>query len=110
RPPAPPGYPYENSTLYPRKDTPNGLVFDYAAFFAPAFAALYKYPDPKSPGQFLDLCALIDRGVIHEVWIVGSGDVPDTPAAEVLENKQRYTPSGTKISGAFERCAGNGCF
>jgi hypothetical protein len=110
RPPAPSGYPYENSTLYPRKDTPNGLVLDYAAFFSPTFAALYKYADPQNPGQYMDLCTLVNRGIIHEVWMVGSGDVPDAAAAEVLENKQRYNLSGTKVAGAFERCAGNGCF
>lgn len=47
---------------------------------------------------------------MHEVWLVGSGDVPDAAAAEVLENKQRYTAAGNKVPGAFERCAGNGCF
>lgn len=110
RPPAPPGYPYENSTLFPRVDTPSGLVLDYGAFFSQAFADLYKYPDPDSPGKYLDLCSLVDRGLIHEVWMVASGDVPDAPAAEVLESKQRYNAAGTKIAGAFERCAGNGCF
>ncbi|WP_437476099.1 calcium-binding EGF-like domain-containing protein [Sorangium sp. So ce1014] len=110
RPPAPPDYVYENSTLYPRKSTPDGLVLDYGAFFSEEFAELYGYSDPDEPGQFLDLCALLDRGLVHEVWMVGSGDVPDAPAFEVLENKQRYTASGTRIAGAFERCAGNGCF
>lgn len=110
RPPAPAGYPYQNSTLLPRKNAGGGMVVDYAAFFGPAFAALYGYPNPDAPGEFLDLCALVDRGLVHEVWMVGSGDVPDAAAAEVLENKPRYTASGTKIPGSSERCAGNGCF
>ena len=112
RPAAPAGYPYQNSTLYPA--TPavrsSGAGVDYSLFFSPAFANLYGYPDPAQPGRSLTLCELVDRGTVHELWVVGSGDVPDAGFAEVLEAKQRYTPAGAKIAGSFERCAGNGCF
>jgi hypothetical protein len=111
RPPAPAGWPFENSTLFPRKGSPGSYALDYAALFSPAFAALYGFPDPASPGQYLDLCALIDGGVVNEVWMVASQDVAaDAAPYEVLELKQRYTPENNKIPGSFERCAANGCF
>lgn len=48
---------------------------------------------------------------LHELWIVGSGDVAsDANAAEVLEAKQRYDPGRNPIAGSFDQCAGNGCF
>lgn len=110
-PPAPAGWPYENSTFYPRKDDNGTLVLDYAALFNSTFAALYGFPDPANPGSYLDLCALVDQGEINEVWLVASGDVAsDASAYEVLEYKQRYTAEGNKIPGAFEPCAANGCF
>jgi hypothetical protein len=114
RPPPPPGYPYQNSTLYPTSAAlggrePGALV-DYAAFYGQTFAALYGYPDPAQPGRFLTLCELADRGIVHELWVVGSGDVPDAGMAEVLESKQRYSTFGSKLAGTFNRCAGNGCF
>ena len=110
-PAAPPDWPYENSTLYPRRapGQPGAWRFDYAALFGDAFAFHYGFPDPGGSG-FLSLCELIDSGEINELWVVGSGDVPDASAAEVLEHKQRYTPGGNRIPGSFDRCAGNGCF
>ena len=36
--------------------------------------------------------------------------MPDANAAEVLESKQRYDAARQPIAGAYERCAGNGCF
>ena len=112
RPPAPAGYPYQNSTLMPASPAARASQagVDYSMFFGSEFANLYGYPDPAQPGRSLTLCELVDRGTVHELWVVGSGDVPDAGFAEVLEAKQRYTPAGAKIAGSFERCAGNGCF
>jgi hypothetical protein len=112
RPAAPAGFPYQNSTLYPAAASvrsSSGTV-DYAQFFSQGFANLYGYADPAQPGRSLTLCELADRGLVHELWVVGSGDVPDAGMLEVLESKQRYTAAGAKIAGSFERCAGNGCF
>ncbi len=112
RPAAPAGFPYQNSTLYPATASvrsSSGTV-DYSQFFSQGFANLYGYADPAQPGRSLTLCELADRGLVHELWVVGSGDVPDAGMAEVLESKQRYTTAGAKIAGSFERCAGNGCF
>jgi hypothetical protein len=112
RPAAPVGFPYQNSTLYPASASvrSSGGSIDYGAFFGEGFANLYGFPDPAQPGRSLTLCELADRGIVHELWVVGSGDVPDAGMAEVLESKQRYTAAGAKIAGSFERCAGNGCF
>jgi hypothetical protein len=111
RPPAPLDYAYENSTLYPRRQQGEpGWGFDYAALFSEAFASHYGFEDPLAPGSFLSLCELIESGRIHELWLVGSGDVPDSAAAEVLEHKQRYDAGRNPLPSSFERCAGNGCF
>lgn len=112
RPPAPADYAFENSTLYPRR--PQGEQgswgLDYAALFSEAFAPRFGFEDPDAPGSYLDLCELVESGRIHELWLVGSGDVPDASAAEVLEHKQRYDAGRNPIPDNFERCAGNGCF
>jgi hypothetical protein len=120
RPAPPAGYPYDNSTLYPAKgdrppsyDPANPPVFgtiDYAALFSAAFAHWYGYPHPSQPGQFLDLCTLVDRGEVHELWLMASGDKLDAGGAEVLETKPLYTVTGNRIESSAERCAGNGCF
>lgn len=108
----PQGYPYKNSTLYPRKPagSPDYWKFDYKALFSEAFAALYGVPDPNNPGTMLGLCELLERGIVHEVWVYGDADVPDVNAAEVLENKQMYDEQGQKKTGQFDPCAGNGCW
>ncbi|HLL04677.1 MAG TPA: discoidin domain-containing protein [Myxococcaceae bacterium] len=112
RPPAPSGYAYENSTLFPRRpeSEPGYWRFDYATLFEQDFARHYGYVDPANSSRYLTLCELVERGTIHELWIIGSGDVPDVNAAEVLESKPRYTRTGNRIPNAVERCAGNGCF
>lgn len=112
RPAAPAGWPYQNSTLYPRlpNHPPAAWNFDYAALFSAGFAPLLGVTNPDAPGTFLTLCAAVERGLVNEVWMVTSGDVPDAQSAEVLESKQRYLPGGHAVPGAMERCAGNGCF
>jgi hypothetical protein len=108
RPPPPAGFPYQNSTLFPRKTEPDGsLRFDYAALFGSAYAPNLGYPDPANPGQFLDLCSLVNQGTVNELWVVGSGDVPDASALEVGGTIANYTSTGNP-TGSFNRCA-NGC-
>lgn len=112
RPPPPTNYPYQNSTLFPRRppSEPGGWRFDYATLFEQGFAQYYGYPDPANPSRYLTLCELVQRGDIHELWVIASADVPDVNIAEVLESKPRYTRTGNRIPNAVERCAGNGCF
>ena len=107
----PAGWPYNNSTLYPREDPQEGYwSFDYERLFSDEFAALYKIEDPAAPGTYLDLCRLFQRGLVHEVWIYGDADKPDASAAEILEVKPRYDADRRRLPGAMNRCAGNGCF
>ena len=58
----------------------------------------------------MNLCQLVESGRIHELWLVGSGDVPDVNGAEVLQHMQRYDSGRNPLPGAFDQCAGNGCF
>lgn len=111
RPTAPPDWTFENSTLLPRRppSTP-GWGLDYATLFEEDFASYYGVPDPETPGRYLTLCELAERGLVHDVWLVLSQDVPDVSVAEVLEAKPLCDTNGNKIGGAFEPCAGNGCF
>ncbi|MEW5854133.1 MAG: calcium-binding EGF-like domain-containing protein [Myxococcota bacterium] len=112
--PAPPaGYPHENSTLLPRRPANEAGEWrmDYATLFDPAYAAHYGFTHPDAPGQFMDLCTLVERGHINEVWLVISGEDPtDVNMAEVLEAKPRYSATGNLLPGEPERCAGNGCY
>ena len=112
RDPSPPAnWPYNNSTLYPREDPVQGQWgFDYEQLFTPAFADRYGIDDPDDPARHLTLCELVDRGLVHEVWIYGDADVPDVSAAEILERKPDYDENRQRLDLPMSRCAGNGCF
>lgn len=106
----PPGYPYRNSTKYPRESPVQGYWgFDYAKLFSAEFAQYYGFR--ASDGHMMDLCEAVNAGLVHEVWIYGDADVPDVSAAEVLELKPRYDANRVRIPGQpLDGCAGNGCF
>jgi hypothetical protein len=109
--PPPPGWPYNNSTAYPRENPVEGYWgFDYERLFTPEYAARYRIVDPGEPGRVLGLCEAIDRGLVHEVWIYADADVPDASAAEILSLKPFYDENRRRLSGPMNRCAGNGCF
>ncbi len=100
--------PYPTSTAWPR----GSGATDYAAFFAASFAPRYGYEDPDTPGSYLTLCDLVDRGFIHELWLYsdpGGGDA-NAAAAEVLEWSPNYDANDRRLDDAGDRCAGNGCF
>ena len=107
----PPYYTYRNSTLYPREKPVDGYWgFDYEKLFTPEYTQLYNIPDPDDPDQLLSLCELIDRGLVHEVWVYCDGDVPDVSMAEILELKPYYDENRNRLPNQMNRCAGNGCF
>ncbi len=107
----PPGWPYNNSTAYPREDPQEGSWgFDYERLFDADHADVLGIEDPRQPGTNLRLCDAIELGLVHEVWIYGDADVPDVSAAEMLELKPHYDEDGNRLPGAMNRCAGNGCF
>lgn len=111
RAPAPAGYRFENSTLFPRRQAPDGTwqTADYKAFFSPQFAPHYGWVDTATNVP-ADLCTLVNVGAIHEVWAVVSGAVADSGLAETLEMKPLYDLAGNRLPGEPTRCAGNGCF
>lgn len=111
RAPAPAGFPFENSTLFPRRQAPDGSfqTADYQAFFSPQFAAHYGWVDTGTQVP-ADLCTLVNVGAVHELWAVVSGAVADSGMAETLEMKPFYDAAGNRKAGEPTRCAGNGCF
>jgi PKD repeat protein len=114
RDPVPPlGWPYNNSTLYPRESPVDGYWgFDYERLFTPEYAARFGIRDPAAPGgPPLGLCEAIDRGLVHEVWLYADADVPDASAAEILSLKPFYDENRRRRNDVpMNRCAGNGCF
>jgi hypothetical protein len=107
----PPGWPYNNSTLYPREEPVDQYWgFDYERLFDADYAQYLGIEDPEDPGTPVALCDAIERGLVHEVWIYGDADVPDVSAAEMLELKPYYDEDGNRLPGAMDRCVGNGCF
>jgi hypothetical protein len=110
--PPPRTWTLRNSTLYPREAPVKGSWgFAYGQLFGAALAQRMGIADPADPSRVLDLCQLIDRGLVHEVWIYGDADVPDVSAAEILENKPVYGIDRVRRDDKpMNRCAGNGCF
>jgi len=107
----PAGYPYRNSTLYPRENPVEGYWgFDYEKLFTLEYTQLYNIADPDDPSRLLSLCGLIERGLVHEIWVYCDGDVPDVSMAEILELKPYYDENRNRVPGEMDRCAGNGCF
>lgn len=95
--------------LYPRRTVDLEIYFDYTHLYSDEFAPYYGIEDPAMPGTYLNLCEIMEGGFAHELWVVGSADVPDARAWEVVEYKQEYNSQGNKIPGQFNPCAGNGC-
>jgi len=97
---------HTNSDLLPRL----GGGLDIKQLFTAAYAPHYGFPDPARPGQFLDLCALVNQGLVNEVWMLGSGDTLDVSFPEPQGAAPFYTATGNQIPGRWNRCAGNSCF
>jgi hypothetical protein len=110
--PPPAGWPYNNSTQYPRETPVQGTWgFDYGRLFTRELADQMAIKDPAAPSQNLDLCELVERGLVHEVWVYGDADKPDASAAEILEAKPFYDIARQRVTGKqMSVCAGNGCF
>ena len=71
--------------------------FDYEKLFTPEYTQLYNIADPDDPSRLLSLCELIDRGLVHEVWVYCDGDVPDVSMAEILELKPYYDENRNRV-------------
>ena len=81
--------------------------FDYAWLFSQEVADRVGIADPASPGRNLPLAELVQRGLVHEVWVNSTAGCPD--AFETIEYKQKYDASDAPFAGRFDPCAGNGC-
>jgi hypothetical protein len=110
-PTPPPGYPFKNSSRMPRKPSGGEYILDIRKLFDQTFVQDYGFPDPDDPARDLTMCELFRRGNIHELWVITEQNDPDaTIAPEGKEQKQKYDANGQPIAGAFDACAGNGCF
>jgi hypothetical protein len=118
----PAGWNHLNSSKYPLKCISGApYQFDYSALFTQTFADYYGIADPSHASTNLTLCQLVDRGMVHEIWLHVDGDpdpytcsngvqLNDFQLLEVVESKQKYAASSDALAGQFEPCAGNGCF
>ncbi|QEH32292.1 hypothetical protein OJF2_07610 [Aquisphaera giovannonii] len=103
------GRPLANSSAYPRVAGWDGGDFGnfrYAELFGGRFARRYGVADPDRPGAWLDLKGLVDRGIVHEVWMVCIHEKTGGPF-ESTEVKQAYDERSAKVPGRWVQ-AGNG--
>jgi hypothetical protein len=97
-----------NGAPYPEfwpPETSNG--FDVGQLFTDAFAPRLGYEDPDAPGEYLTMCELFERGLIHEIWISA-----ESGSRNIYENQsrlQRYDDDLQPIANSFNACT-NGCF
>lgn len=88
-----------NSSLYPRvPDWKGGNNFRYSQLFTEEFAQHLKMSNPDKPAENLTLDEAINKGLIHEVWILALQGNFGAPH-EVLEIKQAYDANSRKIAG-----------
>jgi hypothetical protein len=96
-----------NSTSYPRvTDWTDGNNFAYEQLYTEEFAEYFGFEDPDSPGTYLLLEQLVERGFINEVWFFAYHRDYGAPY-ETIENKQYYDQNLYKIPSAYGG-AGNG--
>jgi hypothetical protein len=110
--PTPPaGWTFKNSSQMPRKPSGGEYVLDIRKLFDQTFVHDYGFRDPDDPTRDLTMCELFSRGRINELWVITEQNDPEgTIAPEGTEQKQKYDADGQPIAGAFDACAGNGCF
>jgi hypothetical protein len=98
-----------NSSAYPHLSDWKGGDFGnfrYGELFGDRFARLYNVADPDRPDRLLDLKGLVDRGLVHEVWMICIHEKTGGPF-ESTEVKQAYDLGFAKTPGRWVQ-AGNG--
>lgn len=101
--------PPAHGSLYPRVPGWRGRGFGnfrYAELFGGRFADRYGVDDPDRPGRRLTLKGLVDRGLVHEVWMLCVHPAEGGPY-ETVEVKQAYDARFRKVPGRSVQ-AGNG--
>jgi hypothetical protein len=97
-----------NAAAFPLKPgVTNDFNVDHNAFFSDAFAVKIGIADPANEKENLRLDELVDRGLIHEVWIITNGDDRRIKAFECIELKPRYDEQFRRVGTDFVQ-AGNG--
>jgi len=97
-----------NSSKYPALPDGErgfGRGFAYEELFGDTFAEYYGYEDPDTPGEYLELAELIERGIVHELWYFAYHT--KRVGYETVEIKQYYDENLRKKDGVYGG-AGNG--
>jgi hypothetical protein len=87
-----------------KKGMTNGYNIEYQAFFSDNFARYYGVQD--AAGRFLRLDELVERGYVHELWMMGEA-TPGLGAYESVEEKPVYNEQFVRQGNKFVQ-AGNG--
>lgn len=96
-----------NSSKVPYKPgVTNTFNIEYSKFFSREFAEYYGVETEPGSKKYLDLAELMERGMVHEVWMMGDHD-DNLKAYESVELKPKYDESFKKIPGEYVQ-AGNG--
>jgi hypothetical protein len=97
-----------NSREFPLKPgMTNTFNVDHNRLFGEEFAWYYGVRDPRKTERFLRLDELVDRGYVHEVWIITNGDESRIKAFECVELKPRYNERFERVGNECVQ-AGNG--
>lgn len=101
-----PKTPDGNSTKYPRtahKGLPN---FSYKELYSETFAQYFGFRDPQNKTRYLKLNELVERGIVHELWMFAYERGAGSPF-ECTELKPVYDENFKRV-GDKHRHAGNG--
>jgi len=97
-----------NSRLIPLKaDVTDTFNVDHNRFFSDEFARHYGVPSPGKGERVLRLDELVDRGYVHEFWVITNGDESRIKAFECVELKPRYNERFEHVGDEYVQ-AGNG--
>lgn len=90
-------------------DRSGAVSFKYAALYDDVFARAYGVVNPEFPDRYLSLKELVDKGLVHEVWVVMSGNIQHGGPAmwETIELKPKYDSAFKLEPGKTIHC-GNG--
>lgn len=96
-----------NSSKVPYKPgVTNTFNLDYNQFFSAKFAEYYQVECEPGSKRYLSLVELLDRGLVHEVWMMADHD-ENLKAYESVELKPVYDENFKKKPGEYVQ-AGNG--
>jgi hypothetical protein len=107
--PIPAGWTLPNSTKTPRVTTSDGTHIDYGQLYSQTFADYIGIKDPANPSRNLNLCELLQKGIMNELFLAIDNSEPNL-APEIIEYKQVYDSNDNALTGQFDPYSGNGAF